>query len=519
MRAWRNVARLVLSIAVLSGAIEVGYAQQGPVTTVSAGRVEGVALAAGGAVFKGIPFAAPPVGNLRWREPQPVRPWTDTRRAAAFGSRCIQSGAEPGAEDCLYLNVWTPEWPVRSRLPVMLWIHGGGNFAGAGSEPTFDGERLARRGVVLVTANYRLGVFGFFAHPELAAESPHHTSGNYGLLDQIAAMQWVRDNIARFGGDPDNVTVFGESAGSLDINMLMASPRTRGLFRRVIGESGPILKAPSRADGESKGVKVAASLLKGASGSVLSPLRAISAADLQQATGQGLGFLGPELGITIDGWVFDRPPVDVFADGKQHKVDLLLGSNARELSRPFFPMSGGLAKGLEDFFGPLATRALTVYGVANGAVPTPHPLHGDAMAQFATDTQFRCGTVMELGWHTAAGNTAYQFEFARVARGREAAGAAHGSEVPYVFGTLGSAFDAVDRQVSDAMQIYWTTFARTGNPTAPSLTSWPKYDARTRPYIEFTDGGPVARTELRRAACDLYVDNMMRLMGRTASSH
>src|ERR1041385_1805413 len=193
-----------------------GAAAQEPLTvTVTGGKIQGGALNRGGAVFKGIPFAAPPVGDLRWREPMPVKAWTGTRDATQFGARCMQGSAE-GSEDCLYINVWTPEWPTKARKPVMLWIHGGGNFAGSSSEAIFDGEALAQHGVVLVSANYRMGIFGFYEHPELTAESKHHASGNYGLMDQVAALQWVRDNIARFGGDPRNVTVFGESAGALD---------------------------------------------------------------------------------------------------------------------------------------------------------------------------------------------------------------------------------------------------------------------------------------------------------------
>ena len=222
-------------------------------------KFKGTSLSAGGAVFKGIPFAAPPVGDLRWREPNPVKPWIGIRDATAFGSRCMQSGKNV-SEDCLYLNVWTPEWPAKSRRPVMLWIHGGGNFAGSSGEAIFDGAQFAQHGVVLVSANYRLGVFGFFAHPELTAESTHHASGNYGLMDQIAALKWVHENIAKFGGDPRNVTLFGESAGALDINVLMTSPLTKGLFARLIGESGPVVAPPSLAEGEKKGLSVAEGL-------------------------------------------------------------------------------------------------------------------------------------------------------------------------------------------------------------------------------------------------------------------
>ena len=482
-----------------------------PAVTISTGSLQGSALGAG-AVFKGIPFAAPPVGDLRWREPMPVKPWSGVRDASKFGSRCMQSGQDV-SEDCLYLNVWAPEWPAKSRKPVMVWIHGGGNFAGSGSEATFDGEAFARRGVVLVTANYRLGVFGFFAHPELTAESPHHASGNYGLMDQVAALKWVRDNIAKFGGDPQNVTVFGESAGGLDINVLMTSPLAKGLYQRLVAESGPVVAPPSLAEGENKGRSVAA----GFKADSIKMLRAIPAQDLQKATGQGLQFLGPLLGVVVDGWVLPRAPFQVFQAGQQHRVDLLIGSNARELTRPFFPVPG-LKEGIEGEYGPLAARAMEVYGLKNGSEPPPDPVLGSAMAQWATDSQFRCGTVAELIWHSRTGNRSYQFQFSRVPPGRESVGAAHGSEIPYVFGTLDAAgrapnapkYDPIDKTVSEQMQQYWTNFAKTGDPNGGALPKWAKFDPQARAYMDLTAEGPIARQGLRREACDLFVENVNR---------
>jgi para-nitrobenzyl esterase len=487
------------------------FAEESPTVTVTGGSLRGSALGSG-AAFKGIPFAAAPVGDLRWREPAPVKSWSGVRDATKFGSRCMQNGPNV-SEDCLYLNVWAPEWPPKSRKAVMVWIHGGGNFAGSGSEPTFDGEAFARRDVVLVTANYRLGVFGFFAHPELTAESAHHVSGNYGLMDQIAALKWVRDNIAKFGGDPRNVTVFGESAGSLDINVLMTSPLAKGLYNRLIGESGPVVAPPSLAEGEKKGVTVAASL----KAESIKALRAVPAEDLQKATGQGLQFLGPLLGVVVDGWVLPRPPFHVFQAGQQHRVDLLLGSNARELSRPFFPVPG-LKEGIEAEFGTLTPRAMAAYGLKNGAEPAPDPVFGSAMAQWATDSQFRCGTVAELIWHSHAGNRSYQFQFSRVPTGRESVGAAHGSEIPYVFGTLAAAarspnapkYDSTDATVSDQMQQYWTNFAKSGDPNGRSLPKWTKFEPASRAYMDFTAEGPIAREGLRREACDLFMENLNR---------
>ncbi len=500
------------SIAALAFLTLMAAAQEPPTVTVTGGTIQGALLKSSVAVFKGIPFAAPPVDDLRWREPMPVRPWTGVREATNFGARCMQAGAGV-SEDCLYINVWTPEWPSKSRKPVMLWIHGGGNFAGSSSEAMFDGESLARRGLVLVSANYRLGIFGFYEHPELTAESKHHASGNYGLMDQVAALKWVQQNIARFGGDPRNVTIFGESAGALDINVLMTSPLTKRLYVRLIGESGPVVEPPSLAEGEKKGLSVAAGLKAGS----LKSMRALPAEDLQKATGQGLSFLGPLLGVVVDGWVLPRRPFEVFKAGQEHRVDLLLGTNARELTRPFFS-AVGLGEGIAAQYGPLAARAMSVYGLKDGGEPAPDPVYGAAMAQWATDSQFRCGTVAQLIWHSRAGNRSYQYEFSRVAPGRESVGAAHGSELPYVFGTLllagrgrdPSRYDATDAAVSLQMQQYWTNFAKTGDPNGSSLPQWPKFDPIARAYMDLTGKGPVAREGLRREACDLFIENIAR---------
>ena len=497
-----------LSIAVAAGLCWAEAAA--PTVNVTGGKIRGSLASYGGAVFKGIPFAHPPTGDLRWREPVPVKPWTGIRDALAFGAPCVQGGAQGAnsSEDCLYLNLWTPEWPAKSRAPVMVWIHGGGNFAGASSEPTFDGESLARCGVVLVTVNYRLGVFGFFAHTELSRESPHHVSGNYGLLDQILALRWVHDNIARFGGDPGKVTLFGESAGSLDINVLMTSPLSTGLFQRVIGESGPVVAPPPLAEGEKKGENLAAKL--NITGSpVIGKLRALSSADLQKATGQGLAFLGATLGVVVDGWVFPESPMKAFAAGKEHRVGLLLGSNSQELQRPFFGMSGSLRQEIQRQYGALGDRALALYGLNGAAEPLPDPELGPVQAQWATDSQFRCGSVAELVWHTSAGNAGYQFQFSRSAPGREALGAPHGSEVPFVFGALREPrYNATDQKISAAMQDYWTNFAKTGDPNGRNLPHWPKFDPAARGYLDFTDGGPVPQEGLQRQICDLYTEKL-----------
>jgi para-nitrobenzyl esterase len=510
--------RRILLLAALASTL--AWPQTVPEVSITGGRIRGTVVGQGSAVFKGIPFAQPPTADLRWQEPVPAKPWSGVRDASAFGAPCVQGGAQGAktSEDCLYLNVWTPAWPPKSRAPVMVWIHGGGNFAGSGSEAIFDGESFARRGVLLVTTNYRLGVFGFLAHPELTKESPHHVSGNYGLLDQILALRWVRDNIARFGGDPGNITIFGESAGSLDVNVLMTSPLAKGLFHRVIGESGPVVDPPALSAGEKKGESFAGKLnITGAP--ALPRLRALSSDELQKAAGPGLGFLGSQLGVVVDGWVFPESPMKAFAEGREHRVGLLLGSNSQELQKPFFPMSGSLADAIKEEYGPLAGRALALYGLSGTTEPSPDPEYGAVLAQWATDSQFRCGSVAELVWHTWTKNPGYQFQFSRPAQGREALGAPHGSEIPYVFGTLSRAagasrYDATDQEVSEAMQEYWTNFAKTGDPNGANLPRWPKFDPDSRAYLDFTSAGPVAKEGLRRQVCELYTEKLKRQLAR-----
>ena len=291
--------------------------------------------------FKGIPFAAPPIAELRWRPPQPVDPWQGERSADQFGPKCMQTGPlneiDPHnplmSEDCLYLNIWTPAKSRDDRLPVMVWIYGGGFSIGSGSEPWYNGANLARKGVIVVTVNYRLDVFGFLAHPELTAESEHHTSGNYGLLDQVAALGWIQRNIAAFGGDPGQVTIFGESAGSLSVSALMASPLARGLFQRVIGESGAML-SPDRspfalsplAKAEQAGVKFADML----SAHSIAELREKPADALLEAVAKTPDLPRMSKGPIIDGRMLPVNPAEIFAKGQQTDVPLLAGSNSDE---------------------------------------------------------------------------------------------------------------------------------------------------------------------------------------------
>jgi para-nitrobenzyl esterase len=487
-----------------------------PIVSVSTGQLRGGLTPDSVAVFKNIPFAQPPVGDLRWREPQPAKAWTGIRDATVFGPMCNQSGNKqlPHSEDCLQLNVWTPKWPMTSPVPVMVWIHGGGNTAGSGVEPLFNGEVLARRGVVLVTVNYRLGTFGFFAHPGLTKESPRRAAGNYGLADQIVALRWVRENIASFGGDPANVTIFGESAGAGDVNALIASSLSKGLFVRAIAQSGPIGAQPSLAESEKRGVDLAAKW--GFAGEdALAKLRALSDQELMEKAAQGGPGGGPGMGmgINVDGWVLTEPAQKTYAEGRQQKVALLIGNNSQEMQPRGTP--GDIRQMISQRYGPLAERALAAYGLNGPSDPQPDPENGTVLLQFTTDNSFRCGTVQELIWHTAAGNTGYQYQFSRTVHGQEALGAPHASEIPFIFGTLPvwqnmRKYNESDQQYAPQMQQYWTNFAKSGDPNGAKLVKWPKFDATARAYMDFTDAGPVAKEGLRRQACDLFMENQKR---------
>ena len=523
-------------------AIPLWAAQSEPVAAVTGGQIRGSVLEKAGAAFKGIPFAQPPVGDLRWREPAPVSRWSGVRDATGYGAACAQNSAgrmsEGSNEDCLFLNVWTPEWPPVSRKPVMFWIHGGGNFGGTASSPNFDGESLARRGVVLVTANYRLTLFGFFAHPELTRESPHHASGNYGLMDQIAALRWVRDNIAKFGGDPGNLTIFGQSAGAVDANVLMTSPLAKGLFHKVIAESGTVTRNPDAwtmgmtalapnmkvksgalsysdaadlAETEQRGVEIAR-LLNAPADGTLKYLRGLPASEILKVAAMPQMAIGPANGVAVDGWVFPKSPAEAFATGREMRLPLLIGNNSRERTPPQ-ASADDLAKAMASMYGPLAERAFPLYGVKAGEAPAADPLYGGAGAQWVVDSMYRCPVVAQLLWHAAAGNAGYEYQFDRAAPGREAVGAVHGAEVSYVFGRLGANYTDVDRELSSAIQQYWTNFAKTGNPNGAGLPVWPKFDAASRGYLEFTDERPSPREGLRRPFCDIYVENVRRLVG------
>ncbi|HKV42040.1 MAG TPA: carboxylesterase/lipase family protein [Blastocatellia bacterium] len=450
-------------------------------------------------VFKGIPYAAPPTGDLRWKAPQPVKPWKEVLKATEFGPRCMQGPIyadmifrDKGlSEDCLYLNVWTPAKSAKQRLPVMVWIYGGGFQAGAASEPRQDGEHLSGKGVIVVSFNYRLGVFGFLAHPDLTKESGHNASGNYGLLDQVAALEWVRKNIAAFGGDPHKVTIFGESAGSFSVSALMASPLARGLFQRAIGESGALFSAggqpsrrPSLSQTEQAGAKFAVSL--GANS--IAELRTKPADEILQAALKSRAF---GFSANVDGYMLPGDVYGIYAAGEQSHVPLLAGWNADEARAGVVlakqkPTVESFTAQLKARFGDSAQTALKVYPATSDgeAVESAANLASDGFIGYSTwkwvDMQYQTGKSPVY---------CYSFDRARPVpadtkvNGRTATakdiGARHAAEIEYVFGALKSSTDpweTDDWKISSEMMIYWTNFAKTGNPNGSGLAKWPAYD-------------------------------------------
>jgi para-nitrobenzyl esterase len=488
-----------------------------PVRT-SAGLLEGQPAQDGVRAFLGIPYAAPPVGDLRWREPQPVPRWDGVRQATAFGARCLQGRIfddmifrDAASEDCLYLNVWTPARQAGERLPVMVWIYGGGFQGGSASEPRQDGARLARKGSVVVSMNYRLGVFGFLAHPGLTAESGRQASGNYGLLDQLAALRWVRDNVAAFGGDPGKVTIFGESAGSLSVSALVASPLGKGLFQRAIGESGAYagqtaLPLATLAASEQAGSAFASAL--GAAS--LASLRQKPAEDVLQAALKAQPWFAP----TIDGYVLPKDPGAIYAAGEQNRVPLLAGWNADEVRAgvvlgPQKPTAAAFAKQLRTRFGPAADALLKVYPAATDAEAL------ESAAALGGDTFLVYATWKWLELHRQSGAPVYRYRFDRKipvapdtkVNGQPATsadvGARHAGEIEYVFGALDSQptvpWEPADRALSDLVMSYWSNFARSGDPNGPGLPPWPRFTGGGGPQVMHLDVKSEAREDALRA--------------------
>jgi len=467
-------------------------------------------------IFKGIPYAAPPVGNLRWQLPQPAAKFFGTFAAHDYGHHCYQTNpfadmtfSDPGpSEDCLTLNIWSPTKAKPGSLPVMVWIHGGGYTAGSASEPRHDGQFLAHRNVVIVTLNYRLGIFGFFTHPDLAAESPHHAAGNYGLLDQAAAIAWVSRNITAFGGDPNNITLFGESAGSFSVSAQMASPLAKALLAKGIGESGGAFRSnslnfPTLAKTEQEDADFAQTALHA---STIADLRKLSADDIITAASAHTSPPPPHFGPVVDGYFLPQSVPEIYAAGQQAHIPLLAGWNADEV-RSMVTMSP-----VPTTVATFTTQATKDFGARAQDFLAVYPATTDAEAvqsagDFVSDRFIAYSTWAWLEAQVKTGQApVYRYRFDLAAPGDKfhpaGTGAFHSDDIEYVFGTLDSRQQATirpeDRTLSDQIQKYWTNFARNGDPNSPTLPTWPTYTPATDWQVMHLNVPSEAKPDIQR---------------------
>jgi len=472
-----------------------GLAQQPAPIKIAGGLLQGT-NEDGLTVYRGIPFAAPPVGDLRWRAPQPAAKWDGVLQATKFGPSPIQgTRTGPGmSEDCLYLNVWTPAKSSKDRIPVLVWIYGGGFNSGSTSDRSYSGEKLAKKGVVFVSINYRVGQLGFLAHPELSAESPNHVSGNYGLLDQIAGLQWVKKNIAAFGGDPKKVTIFGESAGGISVSMLCASPLARGLFTGAMSESGGSFGPPRPTTLPGENLKRLAgaerdgeAYANSAGASSIAELRKIAPDKLPAIRGPGAASSWP----IIDGWVIPDDQYKLYSAGKYNDTPILVGYNSDE-GASFSPprTQENYTTNVEARYGPFADKLLKAYPVGSNTVAkTARDLTRDTMFGWQTWTWAR------LQSKTGKSKVFYYY-FDQVSP-RAGYGSPHGSDVAYVFQHLNPRSPQVkpaDLEISDAISTYWVNFAKHGNPNGKDVPKWPAFSARNPQVMYFNQTphtGPV----------------------------
>jgi para-nitrobenzyl esterase len=476
--------------------------------------------------YRGIPYAAPPVGNLRWRPPQPVVPWQGVRAADRYSSACMQRQMSPNSgswnagliatsEDCLYLNVWTPAASAGERLPVLVWIHGGGGVSGSSAEPIYDGNALAKRGVVVVSINYRLNVFAWFAHPELTRESDHRSSGNYGALDQVAALRWVKNNIAQFGGDPAKITMVGQSGGCRSVNWLAASPLAKDLVRAVIGESHTVMgRMTTLAEAESMGAEFGTSILKPS----LAALRAMSAQDLLEATAKATAATN---GAIVDGWFLPQDVSTIYAQGRQNDIALITGATNDEGgnmgapaaapgaapsagSTPQGAAGGGQRRGgAPDSLTAYTEWAKRTFGARADALLKLYPARDDVEARKAyhdvsRDINFAGHRTWAKLQATTGKAPVYLYMFSHVPPRPEGngnnpsapAGAVHFSEVIFVFDNLRMKdypYTDLDRKVANTLAAYWTNFAKLLNPNGAGLPDWPVYNPKDEYWLNVGD--------------------------------
>ncbi len=464
--------------------------------------------------FKGIPYAAPPVGQNRWRPPQPVTPWSGERAATDYAHDCMQLpfpsdaaplGTKPN-EDCLYLNVWTPVDRTSARLPVMVWIYGGGFVNGGSSPAVYDGSHFAENGVVLVSFNYRVGRFGFFAHPALTKENPSGPLGNYAFMDQIEALRWVQRNASAFGGDPQNVTIFGESAGGMSVLALMTSPLSQGLFSRAIIESGggrSTLMAMHRLeDAEKIGVAFATQAgIQGDDEATLQALRNLPADKV--VNGLNMASMGPQAttysGPMVDGKVIVEPPDQALAAGRGAKVPVIAGANSLDIGF-------SNAKTLDEIFGPFGSdrdKAKAAYSGNESTDPKAIGYMVAADRMMLEPARFVVQTM------TSRGQPSYEYRFGYVASSmrKEWLGAPHATEIPFVFNTVaaryGKDLTSEDEAMARVANLYWVNFAKSGNPNGSGLPKWRVYDSKQDVILEFTNKGPVAQPDPLKQRLDL----------------
>ncbi len=467
------------------------------------GILEGKDLS-GITIFKGVPFAAPPVGNLRWKAPQPVQKWEGVRKATEYGPNPMQEalfgdmnfGTKVNSEDCLYLNIWTPAKTMKEHLPVLIYFNGGGLMAGSGSEPRYAGDAMARKGIISITANYREGIFGFFAHPQLSKETSYKGSGNYGFMDQVAAIQWVKDNIEAFGGDPNRITIVGESAGSMSVSALMASPLCQGLFAQAMGSSGSVMgfnKVLTLKEAEQKGVELARQIGK----KNIKDLRALPAEELMK-----LAAVKAVPTYNIDGYFLTEQPTETFAKGNQTKVPLLVGGNNQEMS-PWALLAGkqptveNLKAGAKAMFGDNVDEAFRLYGINSDKDVLEQPGINLASDLFLDYSTWKWGNMHKL----TSGQPVYRYRYchprpAMAIKGKVAGlaggvvdakegqpqmpqdkGAVHSADIEYAMGTLPTNrvydWQPEDYMVSDIFSQYYVNFVKTGNPNGLGLVEWP----------------------------------------------
>jgi len=487
--------RYIALIAAAAAALLASAPAEAQIITaeVTGGKIEGTAEGNIG-VFKGIPFAAPPVGNLRWKDPQPLVPWKGVKPTGAYGPACTQAtsmlqmvGAESRmSEDCLYLNIWTPAKAAGEKLPVMVWIYGGAFVAGTTSSAAFDGTNFARRGIVLVSISYRVGPLGWLAHPELSREQGG-TSGNYGLKDQIAALRWVHDNIAQFGGDAGNITIFGESAGGISTGMLAVSPPAKGLYAKAISESGGNFAVPSDDPGPGQGTRTMAAA-EGAGVKSVEGLGVRSIAEARALSADAIMKMQGSNWPIYDGKVLPDDPWRLYDQGRFNDMPVLIGSNSDEgglfMRQPVEP--GQFEASIRRQYGEFADRALATY---------PHDTPAEArkaQGDMMREQVFAWPTYAWARKQSANGKGATYVYYFDHKTSENPNGALHASEIRYVFGTLQSqggiaSPTKADEKMRDEFMGYWINFARTGDPNGPGLPQWPRFRADNPVYMELGD--------------------------------